>query len=358
MKQPSLMHRISEKERQYVMEVLDTDFRSSKGSMMMTRLEQAFAKKFGIKYAISHVNGTSTLHSAVAAAGVGPGDEVIVPPLTMSSTTFAILQNNAVPVFCDVNEETFNLDPQKLRSCITDKTKAVMPVSLYGLPCDSKAINAIAKEYGLVVIEDNAECFGGKVDGKYAGTQSPMASYSFQSSKHLTSGEGGMVITDDEALAIHLRRFSCLGYAGVGAGKGKITREEIQDPEYNRHCAMGWNYRMPELCSAVALAQLEHADELVERRQEAAALFQSKIEGCGWLRPQRSPEGFENSYWTLAVQLDTDHVEWHKFRDTFKANGGDGIYAAWQLTYLEPMFQQMELEGREIFFKEPFNHID
>ena len=179
MKQPSLMHRISEKERQYVMEVLDTDFRSSKGSMMMTRLEQAFAKKFGIKHAISHVNGTSTLHSAVAAAGVGPGDEVIVPPLTMSSTTFAILQNNAVPVFCDVNEETFNLDPQKLRSCITDKTKAVMPVSLYGLPCDSKAINAIAKEYGLVVIEDNAECFGGKVDWKYAGTQSPMASYSF-----------------------------------------------------------------------------------------------------------------------------------------------------------------------------------
>lgn len=358
MKNTSLLQRITEKERQYVLEVLDTDFRSSKGSLMMTRLEQAFAKKYGVKYAISHVNGTSTLHSAVAAAGVGPGNEVIVPPLTMSSTTFAILQNNAVPVFCDVDEETFNLDPAKLEACITDKTKAIMPVSLYGLPCDSKAINAIAKKHGLIVIEDNAECFGGKVDGAYAGTQSPMASYSFQSSKHLTSGEGGMVITNDEALAVHLRRFSCLGYAGVGAGKGKITREEIQDPEYNRHCAMGWNYRMPELCSAVALAQLEHADELVTRRQDVAALFQSKMEHCGWLRPQKSPAGFENSYWTLAVQLDTEHVDWHKFRDTFKVNGGDGIYAAWQLTYLEPMFQQMELEGRDIFFQEPFNHID
>ncbi len=354
----TLLHRIGEKERQYVLEVLDTDFRSSKGSMMMTRVEKACAEKIGMRYAISHVNGTATLHSAVAAAGVGPGDEVIVPPLTMSSTTFAVLQNNAVPVFADVEEDTFNISPKAIRKCITNKTKAIMPVSLYGLPCKSEEIRKIADEYHLKVIEDNAECFMGKIHGNFAGVHSHFASFSFQSSKHLTSGEGGMVLTDSEELANHVRRFSSLGYAGVGAGKGKITKTDIQDPAYERHCSMGWNYRMPELCAAVVLAQIEHADELVERRQAVARLFIQQMDGCDWLLPQVTPEGYENSYWTLAVQLDTEKVSWHKFRDTFRSNGGDGIYSAWQLTYLEPMFQQEMLEGRELFFHKPFNTID
>lgn len=354
----SLMKRVGEKEREYVLEVLDTDFRSSKGSMMMTRLEQAFAKKFNVKYAISHVNGTATLHSAVVAAGVGVGDEVIVPPLTMSSTAFAVLQNNAVPVFADVDPDTFNISPKSIRKCITSKTKAIIPVSLYGLPCDSIEIMKIAKEHNLKVIEDNAECFMGKIDGQFAGVFSDMASFSFQSSKHLASGEGGMLITNDEELANRIRRFSSLGYAGVGAGKGKITKTDIQNPEYERHCSMGWNYRMPELCSAVVLGQLENADELVQRRIDVAQLFMHQMENYEWLKPQLVPAGYEHSYWTLAVQLDTEKVSWHEFRDTFKANGGDGIYSAWQLTYLEPMFTNMALEGRETFFKEPFNTYD
>ena len=130
----NLIKRIGEREQQYVQEVLETNFRSSLGSVMMRRLEEAFAKKFGVKYAISHVNGTATLHSAIAAAGVGVGDEVIVPPLTMSSTAFAVLQNNAVPVFADVEEDTFNISPKAVEALITDKTRAIMPVSLYGLP--------------------------------------------------------------------------------------------------------------------------------------------------------------------------------------------------------------------------------
>lgn len=353
-----LIQRVGASERKYVAEVLDTEFRSSKGSMMMTRMEKKFAEMFHARYAISHANGTATLHSAVAAAGVGAGDEVIVPPLTMSSTTFAVLQNNAVPVFADVDEKTFNINPACVEKCITEKTKAIMPVSLYGLPCDSERLREIADRHGIVLIEDNAECFLGKIHGKIAGTIAHIGSFSFQSSKHLTSGEGGMLITDDEELAIRLRRFSCLGYAGVGAGKGKITKEDIQSPEYERHCSMGWNYRMSELCSAVVLGQLEHAEELCQRRKEAARLFLEVMEGCGWLVPQETPQGYENSYWTLAVQLDTDRVGWHAFRDKFRANGGDGIYAAWQLTYLEPMFRQKNLEGRERFFAPPFNNVD
>lgn len=351
----SVIKRISEAERKYVLEALETDFRSSKGSTMMTRLEHKFAEMFGAKYAISHINGTATLHSAVAAAGVGPGDEVIVPPLTMSSTTFGVVQNNAVPVFADVDEKTFNISPDSIRKCITEKTKAIIPVSLYGLPCDSEEIMRIAKENNLVVIEDNAECFMGRINGKPAGIASDMASFSFQSSKHLTSGEGGMIITDNEEYATRIRRFSSLGYAGVGAAKGKITKQDIQSPDYERHCSMGWNYRMPELCSAVALGQLEHAEELVQRRRDSAKLFLEAMKGCAWLVPQYEPEGYENSYWTLAVQLDIDTISWSRFRQTFVKNGGDGIYAAWQLTYLEPMFKNMVLEGREIFFQKPFN---
>ncbi len=354
----NIIERIGQREHEYVSEVLKTNFRSSSGSFMMRRLEEAFAKKFGVKYAISHVNGTATLHSAVAAAGVGAGDEVIVPPLTMSSTAFAVLQNNAVPVFADVEEDTFNISPKAVEALITEKTKAIMPVSLYGLPCNSIELKKIAERHKLKLIEDNAECLLGKIQGQYAGKLSDMASFSFQSSKHLTSGEGGMVITDDEDLANRIRRFSSLGYAGVSAGKGKITKDDIQDPEYERHCSMGWNYRMPELCSAVVLAQLEHAGELVQRRVDVANLFIGEIEKVDWLTPQAVPDGYENSYWTLAVQLDTDRIPWHTFRDTFRKNGGDGVYSAWKLTYMEPMFQKQMLEGREIFFKKPFQSVD
>ncbi len=346
-----LIDRIGESERKYVMEVLDSNFRSSKGSLMMTRLEKAFADKFDVKYAISHINGTATLHSAIAAARVGIGDEVIVPPLTMSATTFAVLQNNAKPVFADVEEDTFNISPKSIRNCITDRTKAIIPVSLYGLPCDIDEIMKIAQEYNLKVIEDNAQCFLGKVNGKIAGTCSDMASFSFQSSKHMTSGEGGIIITDDDQLAEDIRRFSSLGYIGVGAGKGKISKEDIQDPNYERHCTLGWNYRMPELCSAVALAQLEHLDELVKRRIDVARLFLNVVENCEWLRAQYVPTNFEPSYWTLAVKIMDERISWNEFRNVFVANGGDGIYGAWKLTYLEPMFRNLTLAGREVFLR-------
>jgi perosamine synthetase len=351
----NVLKRIGEKEKKYVMEVLDTDFRSSKGSMMMTRLEETIASIFGVKYAISHINGTATLHSAIAAAGVRAGDEVIVPPLTMSSTAFSVLQNNGIPVFADVDEKTFNISTKSIEKCITKKTKAIMPVSLYGLPCDSIEINRIANQYGLVVIEDNAECFMGKINGIPAGKLSDMASFSFQSSKHLTSGEGGIIITNNEKYANQVRKFSSLGYAGVGASKGKISKQDIQNPEYERHCCMGWNYRMPELCAAVVLGQLEHYEDLIQRRKDVAEMFIEEMKHYAWITPQYTPEGFENSYWTLAAKLDIDKISWESFRNKFIENGGDGVYSAWQLSYLEPMFRNMVFEGREIFFKEPFN---
>lgn len=348
------MPRISDLELKYVMEVLDSQFRTSAGSRMTRRLEERFAEMFGVRYAISHVNGTATLHAALAAAGVGPGDEVIVPPLTMAATTFAVLHAGAVPVFADIDPQTWTIDPRSIEARLSPRTKAVIPVAIYGLAPDMDAIMAIAGRHGLFVLEDDAQCFLGRYRGRIVGSIGHAASFSFQSSKHMTSGEGGMVITDDEELARRIRRFNSLGYAAVGpaAGKGKISKEVIQDPQYERHIAVGWNYRMSELCAAVALGQLERLAELVAMRVRVAGVFHCVVEGCRWLVPQAVPDGCVHAYWTYAVRLsDGLDFSWYDFRKKFVEFGGDGIYAAWRLTYLEPALLR---RGEQVVFRSPW----
>ena len=179
-------------EKKYVEEVLETNFRSSKGANMMRRLEESFAKRYGVKFAISFVNGTSTMHAALEAYGIGVGDEVIVPPLTMAATTFCVLQCGATPVFADVDEETFQICSKSIEANINSKTKAIITVGLFGLSPDMDPIMELAARNDLNVIEDNAECFLGYYKDRLAGTIGHSASFSFQSSKHLTSGEGGI----------------------------------------------------------------------------------------------------------------------------------------------------------------------
>jgi perosamine synthetase len=332
-------------ESKYVQEVLDTEFCNSSGSTMMRRFEDAFSKRFNLKFGISFVNGTATMHAALEAMGVGVGDEVIVTPLTMSATTFAVLQANATPVFADVNPYTFQIDPASIRECITPQTKAIITVSLYGLSPDMDPIMELAKQHDIKVIEDNAECFLATYKNRLVGTLGDCASYS--------SGEGGMILTDDLQLAENIRKVQSLGYAGVSASKGKITKIDIQDPNYARHVTMGWNYRMPELCCAVALAQTENIDELVQRRINVASVFQDITQQFhDWFTPQYVGREFTNSYWTWVACLKTDKVSWHELRDYFIQNGGDGVYAAWKLTYLEPMFENMTLLGREKFISQ------
>ena len=176
------MERISELEKKYVLEALDNQFRTSTNSIFTKRLEDLFSKVFNNKYSISHVNGTATLHTALAALGVTKGDEVIVPPLTMSSTAISVLQNQSIPIFADVNNHTFNIDPESIVRCITDKTKAIMAVSLYGLSPDYDKIIDICKKYNTFLIEDNAECFLGYYKGKIVGSFGDFRSFSFQAS--------------------------------------------------------------------------------------------------------------------------------------------------------------------------------
>jgi perosamine synthetase len=335
------MERISQLERAYVSQALDNAFATSLNSVYNNRLEQTFTQMFHTPYAIGHCNGTATMHTALAALGVQPGDEVIVPPLTMSSTSLAVLHNGSIPVFADVDGETFNISPEAIEKVITPKTKAIITVALYGLPPDYDAILAICKKYKLALIEDNAECFLGYYKGTLAGELGDFASFSFQASKHLATGEGGMLICRDETLADNARRFNCLGYAGVSAKQGKITRQDIQNPRYARHISLGFNYRMSELQAAVACAQLERAEELVQQRIKVAAIFDQAVNATDLLQRQAEPEGYRNAYWSYSAALNTDKPEtdWYRFRDLFRQNGGDGFYAAWLLSYDEPLFR-------------------
>ncbi len=341
------IERISDIERSYVNEVLNNQFRTSAGSKMNTRLEKAFSDLYNSKYAITFVNGTATMHTILLAVGIGKGDEVIVPPLTMASTTFAVIQAGAKVIYADVDPETYQIDPTSIRKKITKKTKAIITVALYGLCPEMDELMEVAHENNLFVLEDNAETMMSMYKDKLVGTFGHAASFSFQSSKHLTAGEGGIVITDDENLALAVRRISSLGYSGLSSGKGKITKNDIQSPDYYRHVSPGFNYRMPELCAAVVLGQIERQEELVERRIAVANLFADIIKDVDWLNPQFTPNYCRNTYWTYVVKLNSDDLDWIAFRDKFQEFGGDGIYAPWKLTYQEPFFENLSISNRE-----------
>ena len=321
----------------------------------MSLLEGAFSDRFKKKFAISFINGTATMHASLEAWGIGPGDEVIITPLTMSSTTFCVLQSGATPIYADIDKDSFNIDPKSIRDKVSKKTKAIIPVSIFGLSPDMEEIMKIAKENKLKVLEDNAETFLGFYKNNVVGHYGDASSYSFQSSKHLTSGEGGMIITDDEDFALNLRRVQSLGYAGLSTKKSKITKDDIQSPDYSRHVTLGWNYRMPELCAAVAYAQTLRIEELVNIRKTVGKIFnEAARDFTSLIQPQYVGSDYEHSYWTWVVKI-SDKKLWNDFRNKFVSNGGDRFYGAWKLGYLEPFFIERNFLGRDRFIS---NNID
>jgi perosamine synthetase len=260
----------------------------------------------------------------------------------MASTSLCVLQNGSIPVFADVDINTYNIDPKSIRDKITPKTKALITVALFGLSPEYDEILEICKEYNIFLIEDNAECFLGYYKGKLVGTFGDFSSYSFQASKHISCGEGGMLTTNNPELADIARRFTSLGYAGVSGKQAKITRKDIQDPIYNRHISVGYNYRMSEVQSAVMLGQLERIDELVNIRIKVGEIFDEVLADSPIVTKQHTPDYCKNSYWGYSMILNTDkpEIDWYRFRDLFQKNGGDGYYAAWKLTYQEELFEK------------------
>lgn len=329
--------RFAGNELQYVQEVIDSGFGSGTSGNMNNRFEVAFAEKVGANYAVTFNSGTSTLHAALHAIGVRAGDEVIVPPLTVISNVDVIFAMNAIPVFCDIDATTFNLNPAYLESLITDRTRCIMPVSLYGLSCDLDPIMTLAEKYNIPVVNDAAEAHGATYKEKPLAAIAHITSYSLENSKHITTGDGGIVVTNDSELASKMRKFGSLGYQSLTSKDGRIrlNKDLFQNPAYKRHDDLGLNYRMPEVAAALGLAQTERLEFFVDLRIQIANLYGQAIEGCEYLLPQRTIQGCKNTFWTYAVTYERDDVPWDSFRRKFIEFGGDGIYAAWALSYEE-----------------------
>jgi len=253
--------------------------------------EEKYAAYQDAKFGITCVNGTAALEIALVACGIGAGDEVIVPPYTFVATASAVLKVNAIPVFVDIDIDTFNIDVSQIEAAITNKTKAIMPVHFAGLPADMDAINRIAKKHGLKVIEDAAHAWGTKWKGKGAGALGDCGGFSFQMSKNITSGEGGIVLTDSEEISLQAR-----SYSNVGRGVGT--------PWYEHYILAG-NYRMTELQAAILLAQLERLPAQVKKREANAQILDaelSKIEGIKILK--RDKRVTQRSYHLYIVRYD------------------------------------------------------
>ena len=219
-----------------------------------------------------------------------------------------------------------------------------------GLPPQLTEIMRIADKHKIPVIEDNAQCILSTYDGKLAGTFGAISSWSFENTKHISCGEGGIVTTNDENLAMTMRKFGGHGFKNLQASEGRIrlNLDVFQDPDYKRHDKVGWNYRLPEFNSAVALAQLERIGELVDLRVKSANYFLEVMSGSKMFIPQFVPANATHSYYTLGVRYmghETHGVSWQSFRRAYIAEGGDGIYGAWSVPYLEPVVSTGEFRS-------------
>jgi len=334
--------RFTGNERKYVAEVMDRGVLSSRHGLMNTRFERAFAEKFGVKYAISLNSGTSTLHSAVACAGVGPGDEVIVPAFTIICSAAAVMHHGGKPVFADIDRRTFNIDAADVKRKITERTRAIMPVPISGLPCDMDPIMDLAARHNLMVIEDSAQTFLGKDNkGRIAGTIGHCGSFSFEQTKHMTTGDGGMLVSNDPDLARRLRQVGEHGARCVSADSSVWSGPLIHD-------YIGWNYRLPELCAAVGLAQLERLDEFIAYRTKWAMEYEKLIRQVPWLVPQYVPPGYVHSYYAYMFTFEGDkhgvkREDWDRALADVGFEGGPFA----RIMYYEPGLAAMRCYGKQ-----------
>lgn len=278
---------ITQKEIDYVLDAVKSGWVSSLGEYI-TKFEQEFAKYIGVKYALTTSNGTVALHLALVALGIKQGDEVLVPDLTFVATANAVAYTGATPVFVDVDPETWCIDPEDTRKKITPKTKAIIPVHLYGHPADMDAINEIAREYGLSVIEDAAEAHGAEYKGKKVGSLGICGIFSFYGNKIITTGEGGMITTNDESLY----------------ERAKYLRDHAMSKDKRYwHTEIGYNYRMTNMQAALGLAQLERIEELIDKKRKIFNWYKELLSEMEGIKLNPEMPWAKNVYWMVCVLL-------------------------------------------------------
>lgn len=288
LKYPVAVPNLCGNEKKYVIDCMDTSWISSNGAYVQ-KFESAFAEWVGVKDALSCCNGTVALHLPLLAIGIGKGDEVLVPSLTYVATANAVRYCGATPVFVDCLRDTWNMDPKDAERKITSKTKAIIPVHLYGNPCDMDTIMKIAKNHNLTVIEDAAECHGATVNGKMVGGIGHFGTFSFFGNKIMTTGEGGMVTTNYEGYAKLMRRLK-----GQGMSPDKRFWFDL----------VGYNYRMTNIEAAIGLGQFEHIDEHIAARRRVAAWYQEELSDLnGYVEMQKVTPGAESVWWMFSILL-------------------------------------------------------
>jgi dTDP-4-amino-4,6-dideoxygalactose transaminase len=290
----------------------------------VAEFEQKFADYHQTKYGVALVNGTVALRLSLMAAGIGAGDEVIVPPFTFVATASAVVEANATPVFVDIGLDTFNIDPEAIRAAITPRTKAIIPVHFGGLPCDMDAIMDIAARHNLIVLEDACHAHGAEYKGRRMGSIGHMGVFSFQSSKNLTSGEGGIIISNDPELAARSRSVH-----NCGRMPGRAWYE---------HFTIGGNYRLSEFQGAILNAQWDRFDEQTKTREINGRYLADRLARIPGFAPQRrGPDCTRHSYHVFMIRIDPDVLGTDR-KTLLAALQAEGIPAT--ICYPEPLYRQ------------------
>ncbi|MBO3803097.1 MAG: DegT/DnrJ/EryC1/StrS family aminotransferase [Candidatus Brockarchaeota archaeon] len=316
-------------EERAVVEVVRSNALCRLNGTKVKELEKKFPEHMGSKHGIASTSGTSAIHVALGAARLNPGGEVITTPITDTGTVIPILMQNLIPVFADVDPLTCNTTAETIEEAMTDKTVAIIPVHLWGQPCDMDPILELAERNGLWVFEDCAQAHDAQYKGKKVGTMGDMGCFSFQQSKHMTTGDGGMTITDDDELAAAAAAFALKGnYFDV---------------------FVGMNYRMTELQGAVALEQLKKLEGVVEKRRRNAERLSGRISDLEGARPPHVIEGAKHVYWLYPLFLKPENlkVDPKRFAEALQAEGAPFVWpkSSEELVYAKPALTQKRVFG-------------
>ena len=321
---------IEQDDVQAVVDVLRSDYLTT--GPKIAEFEKMVADYVGAKYAVAISNGTSALHAACFAAGIQAGDEVITTPLTFAASSNCVLYCGGTPVFADVDPKTYNIDPEDIRRKITDKTKAIIAVHLAGQPCDMDEIHKIAKEHDLLVIEDGAHALGSVYKGKKIGTLSDMTTFSFHPVKPITTGEGGMIVTDNKEFYQKMMLFRS---HGITRDENLMTRND--GPWFYQQLDLGYNYRITDIQCALGCSQMKKLDRFLARRKEIVAHYNEAFADCeNIVTPYQLPE--TESGWHLYI-VQVKNCDRRKVFETLREQG-IAVNVHYIPVYMHPYYQE------------------
>jgi perosamine synthetase len=321
-------------EKKYLNECIDSGWISSEGPFVK-KFEEEFSARVGRKYGIAVCNGTAAIDAAIEACGIGPGDEIILPTFTIISCVNQILRSGATPVFVDSMADTWNMDVSTLEEKITPRTKAIMVVHIYGLPVDMDEVIRLSEKHGLIIIEDAAEAHGQTYRGRPCGSFGQLSIFSFYPNKHITTGEGGMIVTNDERLAEECSSLRNLAF--------------VPDRRFV-HDRLGWNLRMTNMQAAVGVAQLERLDEFVKIKRSMGKKYDELLSDIKSIqKPLKKTDYAENIYWVYGIVIDEDTGHTARSMERALAQVGIGTRPFFYPLHCQPVIQKMGLASSEIF---------